>query len=58
MIKNNVNYRSLPKDEEWRVPILMEMLFSRENNLEIEGLTKEDINDIIDYGILTKKQTI
>ena len=49
VIKNNVKYRSLPKDEEWRVPTLMEMLFSRENNVEVEGLSRKDIHDIIHY---------
>ena len=48
-IKNKVKYRSLPKDEEWRIPILMEMLFSRENNIAIDGLSKRDIDHIITY---------
>ena len=33
----------------WRLPILMEMMFARENNIEVEGLTGKDINSIIDY---------
>ena len=48
-VKNKVKYRNLPQDEEWRIPILKEMLFARENNIEIEGLTKRDINHIINY---------
>ena len=48
-VKNKVRYRNLPQDEEWRIPILKEMLFARENNIEIEGLTKRDINQIINY---------
>ena len=48
-VKNKVRYRNLPQDEEWRIPILKEMLFARENNIEIEGLTKRDINHIINY---------
>ena len=49
IIKNNVRYRNLPEDENWRIPILDEMLFARENNIEIEGLSKKDINGIITY---------
>ena len=49
LIKNKVQYRKLPMNEEWRIPILQEMLFARENNIEMEGLTRRDINHIINY---------
>ena len=49
LIKNKVQYRKLPMNEEWRIPILEEMLFARENNIEMEGLTRRDINHIINY---------
>ena len=49
MVKNTIRYRNLPKEEEWRLPILSEMLFARENNVEIEGLSRKDIIGIIDY---------
>ena len=49
IIKNKVRYRNLPENENWRIPILNEMLFARENNIEIEGLSKKDINGIINY---------
>ena len=48
-VKNTIRYRNLPKEEEWRLPILSEMLFARENNVEIEGLSRIDINGIINY---------
>ena len=48
-VKNKVRYRNLPQDEEWRLPILKEMLFARENNIPIEGLSRRDINHIIKY---------
>ena len=38
IIKNNVRYRNLPEDENWRIPILNEMLFA-----------KKDINGIITH---------
>ena len=49
LIKNEVKYRKLPKNEEWRIPILDEMLFARENNIVLEGLTRRDVNHIINY---------
>ena len=49
IVKNHVRYRNLPENEAWRIPILTEMLFARENRLEIEGLSTNDINDIINY---------
>ena len=47
--KNKIRYRQMPVDEEWRMPLLTEMLFARENNVEMEGLTRNDMNHIITY---------
>ena len=49
VVKQNVKYRQLSDDEIWRVPILTEMIFARDNNVEIEGLSRRDINDMISY---------
>ena len=49
LVKNKVKYRNLPESEIWRLPILMEMMFARENNIQVEGLTRKDINSIINY---------
>ena len=38
-----------PSSEEWRLPILEELTFARDNNLEIDGLSRKDINEIIRY---------
>ena len=48
-VKEKVRYRNISPEDEWRLPILTELLFARENNLEIEGLSRRDINDIIRY---------
>ena len=37
-----------PSSEEWRLPILEELTFARDN-LEIDGLSRKDINEIIRY---------
>ena len=49
LVKEEVKYRNIPTDEEWRLPILEELIFARDNNLEITGLTRRDINEIIRY---------
>ena len=49
IVKNTVRYRNLPENETWRIPIMKEMLFARENNLEIEGLSKKDINGMLNF---------
>ena len=49
VVKRKVKFKQLPENEAWRVPILTEMIFARENNLEVEGLSKRDISDIIHY---------
>ena len=48
-VKMKMRYRDLPEEEEWRVPILNEMIFARDNHIEMEGLNRKDINDIINY---------
>ena len=48
-VKQNIKYKNLPDDEIWRVPILKEMIFARDNNVTIEGLSRRDINDMILY---------
>ena len=48
-VKTNVRYKQLPEDEVWRIPIMTEMIFARDNNIEIEGLSRRDINDMINY---------
>ena len=48
-VKQNIKYKHLPEDEIWRIPILKEMIFARDNNIAIEGLSRRDINDMITY---------
>ena len=48
-VKMNMKYREVPLNEEWRLPILNEMLFARDHHIEVEGLSRRDINDIINF---------
>ena len=48
-VKSKVRYRELPEEEEFRIPILREMLDARNNNTTVDGLSRKDMNDIINY---------
>ena len=48
-VKSKVRYRELPEEEEFRIPILREMLDARNNNTTVDGLSRKDMNDIIRY---------
>ena len=48
-MKNKVKYRELPDEEQFRIPILREMLDACDNNTTVDGLSKKDMNDIIRY---------
>ncbi len=48
-VKNKVRYRKLLEQESWRIPILKEMLVARDNNMEIEGLSRRDIGAVLHY---------
>ena len=44
---SNISYASTPPEEEWRIPILLELLEIRAGRLE-SSLTVEEIKDLID----------
>ena len=48
-VKSKVRYRELPEEEEFRIPILREMLDARNNNTTVDGLSRKDMKDIIRY---------
>ena len=48
-VKSKVRYRELPEEEEFRIPILREMLDARNNNITVDGLSRKDMKDIIIY---------
>ena len=48
-VKSKIKYRELPEEEQFRIPILREMLDARDNNTTVDGLSKKDMNDIIRY---------
>ena len=47
-IKKNLRYKYLPALEEWRVPLLRNLLDIRNNDLELNGFEKTEINSMIE----------
>ena len=47
-IKTNLRYKYLPALEEWRVPLLKNLLDIRNNDLELNGFEKTEINSMIE----------
>ena len=48
-IKNNLKYFDTPPSEEWRIPLCKDLLSIRNGHMTCEGLSKDDINLMIDY---------
>ena len=49
IVKSRLKFRELPQEEEWRIPILLEILEARRNNVSIDGLRRRDKNEILHY---------
>ena len=48
MVRNSRQYFPVPDDQQWRVPLLLELLDARSDRMSIENLTSNQISDIID----------
>ena len=49
LVKKEMKYYKVPEEEQWMIPILLELLKQREGSLEISSLTCKEISNIIDY---------
>ena len=49
LVKKEMKYFKVPEEEQWRIPILLELLQQREGSREISNLTSKEISYIIDY---------
>ena len=47
-VKNALKYSSFPEDEEWRIPVVQELLDLRSSRQLIDNMTSEDINSMLD----------
>ena len=46
-VASNVTYAPVPEGELWRITFLEELLSVRSNELELEGLTYKEIDELI-----------
>ena len=44
---NLVDYHPIPEEESWRLEILTELLEQRQHNVNIEGFTSDELDDLI-----------
>ena len=48
LVKSSLQYFPVPDDQQWRVPLLLELLDAHSDKMTIENLTSNQISDIID----------
>ena len=48
LVKRSLLYFPVPEDQQWRVPLLWELLDTRSNLLTIENLTSDQLSSLID----------
>ena len=48
-VKKNCNFFPMPDAEQWRAPMLRELISSRDGQLVIEHFNTEEIKDFIDH---------
>ena len=46
-IKENLKFKPLPEQEQWRVPLLLNLLDIRNNSMVLDNFEKEEIEDMI-----------
>ena len=49
-VKNNLKYFPLPVNENWRIPLINELLSVKTQKCEISGFSSEEINDMLLYA--------
>ena len=47
VVARNMRYFIPPPEEEWRIPLLLEMLDTRGGRVDIPGIDTKDIDDMI-----------
>ena len=49
LVKKKLSYFDMPMEEQWRVPLLQELLKIRQGNLKLGNLDNTEISFLIDY---------
>ena len=47
-IKQNMEFKAVPQNEQWRIPLLMNLLEIKKDIIELNGFQKEEIEAMIE----------
>ena len=53
IVKKNMNYFSVPSNEEWRIPLLQNLLMVRAEKWFVPGFEDKELADLIHYVCTT-----
>ena len=48
-VRNNVQYKLVPEEEKWRIPMLKELIEVKAGNWKIEGFSNEELTEIVEF---------
>ena len=48
-VKQNLTFSKLPDDQDWKIPLIYELLDLRSNNVSVNDLNYHEFNDIIGF---------
>ena len=49
LVKKSLKYREIKEDEQWRIPVLKELIETRDGEQVIPGFTNNEINEMLDF---------
>ena len=49
IVKQLIRYSTVPEDQKWRIPLLLELFAVKDNRSILESMTYEDINGFISF---------
>ena len=49
LIKTEMQYCNVPQAENWRIPLLMELLDIRDEKSNLEGFSKQEVYDMLNF---------
>ena len=49
LVKTDMRYFELPENQSWRLPVIFDLLQARNNNAEITGFSKQEVEDLLRY---------
>ena len=49
LVKKSLKYKEIKEDEQWRIPVLKELIETRDGEQVIPGFTNNEINEMLDF---------